>query len=480
MKILSGGSVSSNLGMASLSGVIVACQRMLTSLSLWTQVAQVSVLSPLMVVLWQAAGLASKRHSLLLGVSFLPPWLRFARGLRPSLVCASSFLWTTLAPPLLATRATHGLLLFTSLFGSSINSPWLLTSHLSLNTCRVKLTNLLTSSRVSALLIPSVGLEVRMAQLIRGARADNTLASYGTAWRRYLDFCQACQFVSLPPVYATLRHHIGCFLTWLAGTLQTSTIEVYFNGIRAQVLNETDGLIDISNDFALSRLLQGIRRTFPSSPRQKLPVLPIHLVNILSRMDTRSVTDTRDWAIFTLSFFGFLRRSETAALRVSDITFNEGYVAVSVRSSKTSRTPVQILLAQRHDDLCPVRALQRYLAHVSPSVTLGQLPLFRAVVNGRLSTNGISKSTISARLKLWVHAIGLDAVSFSAHSLRRGGATAAAMAGIPDRLIKLHGRWASDAYLIYIREPLASRLSVSSQPLDLTGTVQWREFGGQV
>ena len=48
------------------------------------------------------------------------------------------------------------------------------------------------------------------------------------------------------------------------------------------------------------------------------------------------------------------------------------------------------------------------------------------------------------------------------HSLRSGGATAAADAGIPDRLFKRHGRWSSDSARDgYVKDSLLSRLSVS-------------------
>jgi hypothetical protein len=40
--------------------------------------------------------------------------------------------------------------------------------------------------------------------------------------------------------------------------------------------------------------------------------------------------------------------------------------------------------------------------------------------------------------------IGLEKSKFGLHSLRSGGATAAAAAGINDRVFKKHGRWASD------------------------------------
>ena len=48
------------------------------------------------------------------------------------------------------------------------------------------------------------------------------------------------------------------------------------------------------------------------------------------------------------------------------------------------------------------------------------------------------------------------------HSLRGGGATAAANAGVPDRLFKRYGHWASESAKDgYVQDSLSSRLSLS-------------------
>ena len=51
---------------------------------------------------------------------------------------------------------------------------------------------------------------------------------------------------------------------------------------------------------------------------------------------------------------------------------------------------------------------------------------------------------------------------FSTHSLRAGGASAAANAGVADRLFQRHGRWKSvSAKNGYVEDSLESRLLVS-------------------
>ena len=57
----------------------------------------------------------------------------------------------------------------------------------------------------------------------------------------------------------------------------------------------------------------------------------------------------------------------------------------------------------------------------------------------------------------------LDAhTNYGLHSLRSGGASAAAQHGVSDRLISKQGRWASEsARNGYIKDSLESRLSVT-------------------
>ena len=59
--------------------------------------------------------------------------------------------------------------------------------------------------------------------------------------------------------------------------------------------------------------------------------------------------------------------------------------------------------------------------------------------------------------------IGLNEKKFGLHSLRSGGATAVANAGVSDRLFKRHGRWRSEnAKDGYVADDLKSLLSVTT------------------
>ena len=67
-------------------------------------------------------------------------------------------------------------------------------------------------------------------------------------------------------------------------------------------------------------------------------------------------------------------------------------------------------------------------------------------------------------LKGKLEELGYSSAKFGVHSLRAGGAIAAAASGMPDRLFKKHGRWRSEtAKDGYIVDPLAEHLRVTKQ-----------------
>jgi hypothetical protein len=79
----------------------------------------------------------------------------------------------------------------------------------------------------------------------------------------------------------------------------------------------------------------------------------------------------------------------------------------------------------------------------------------------------LSYSTFQKAIKVVAVHLGLDPNRYSTHSLRIGGATVMAAAGLPDYVIQLIGRWKSLAFLTYIRSNLSmftKALSVLTNP----------------
>ena len=68
-------------------------------------------------------------------------------------------------------------------------------------------------------------------------------------------------------------------------------------------------------------------------------------------------------------------------------------------------------------------------------------------------------------IKKWLLKINVSPAGYGSHSMRRGGATAAAKMHIRMHVLKRHGRWKSDAVYLYIDESTKDRLQVSEAVL---------------
>ncbi len=182
-----------------------------------------------------------------------------------------------------------------------------------------------------------------------------------------------------------------------------------------------------------------------------------------------TLMDIRTVCICLLSFAAFLRFDELANLRCSDVRVREDHVELRIRSSKTDqyRDGDLVPIARSGGKACTVAMLERYISLGGIQLDSEQY-LFRAVLKtkrGETLRGGGSKMTYTRVRELVLQklaALGLEVSRYGLHSLRAGGATAAANAGVPDRLFKRHGRWKSEtAKDGYVKDSMATRLEVS-------------------
>jgi hypothetical protein len=196
------------------------------------------------------------------------------------------------------------------------------------------------------------------------------------------------------------------------------------------------------------------KRAAPRDPR--LPITLSILVRLVTLAATQDDYQSRLFiAAATLGYFGWLRASELCGgdgvggprgLRWKNLTVKGNTLVLLIERGKTDiyhkGTEVGILPAA--GVACPVRSLIRYLA-VRPGDPQDE-DFLLVQENGTRMTIAWFRTTLKNRCA----AAGLGA-GFNAHSLRIGAAMDAAQTGMPSYLIKLRGRWRSDAYLTYIR-----------------------------
>lgn len=132
------------------------------------------------------------------------------------------------------------------------------------------------------------------------------------------------------------------------------------------------------------------------------------------------------------------------------------------------KTGQKVCTAKIFCHTCPVNILEKFLKLSNADILLNTCLdrcLFCKKSNAyRLRTDNRPISYTRARDIILdaFEKIGLDKSKFGVHSLRSGGATSAAAAGVCDRLFKKHGQWRLDrAKDGYVKENLSEKLSVT-------------------
>jgi integrase len=185
--------------------------------------------------------------------------------------------------------------------------------------------------------------------------------------------------------------------------------------------------------------VRGVRRQLGVEQRQKtaLELEPLRAVIAQIPRGTRGL---RDRALILIGWAAALRRSELAALRVSQLCFEEEGVVVWLQRSKMDQEGAGDTVAipfGADPGTCPVKALRGWLALAGNDGTV-----FRRVDRHGNIGASLTSSAIATIVRERAEAVGLEG-NFAGHSLRAGFATAAARAGRTEAAIMRHGRWKS-------------------------------------
>ena len=216
--------------------------------------------------------------------------------------------------------------------------------------------------------------------------------------------------------------------------------------------------------------LEGLQRIL-ARPVTKKTLVSVELLARIVEDASRSgsLSDLRLATACLLSFAGFLHFNELVHLRSCDIRVQEGWMLLHLPRSKTDqlRKGDKLLIARTGNPTCPVAMLECYMRRTQTPWD-DQRFLFRPICRSKgkevlKATGCISYSCLRDLFKKKLEALGMDPRVYGLHSLRAGGATAAANLGVADRLFKRHGRWRSEnAKDGYIDDSVELRLGVSS------------------
>lgn len=307
----------------------------------------------------------------------------------------------------------------------------------------------------------------RLAELLPATvlcgRADSTVTKYGYAFQRWKAWAELRSEVSVFPVSEV---HLALYLQHLSETTGSwSAAQEAVNAIGW--VSQLAGQESIVQSPLVRATLAGLKRSLAKLKVRKEPVTADMLAALVRSMGVPpSLSELRLAASCLLAFAAFLRFDELAKLRCCDIHFSEASMSVRIVSSKTDqyRQGDSVLVARTNSPTCPVAMMEKYFAQAGLSHS-SSLLVFRGITRTKhgerlRGAGGLSYTRMRELFNAKWKELGFDVKQFGLHSLRAGGASAAANAGVPDRLFKRHGRWrsetAKDGYVKDSREALMS------------------------
>ena len=236
-------------------------------------------------------------------------------------------------------------------------------------------------------------------------------------------------------------------------------------------VHATAGLPSPASSPFVCATKEGLQRSLAKPVVKKSPVTVKMLEAIVEDAQrSGALADLRLATACLLAFAGFLRFNELVSLRPCDIVVQQELATIHIARSKTDqlRKGDEVVIARTGNPTCPVTTLERYMRKTGMQWE-DQRFLFRAICSSKTGeslreSGGISYTCLREQFKKKLKELGYAPEQFGLHSLRAGGATAAANAGVPDRNFKRHGRWKSEnAKDGYVEDSLESRLGVSKQ-----------------
>ena len=263
--------------------------------------------------------------------------------------------------------------------------------------------------------------------LREAAQAPNTRVAYEKGWRCFSDYCGER---GIEPLGAAAPDLVDFFVTRAtqasAGSgkpLSLGTLAMYRSAINKRYVEGNLPSPAASEEVAAT--FRALARLLGSAPRQVKALREHHILRMLEVCEETPI-GVRNAALLAVGFGAALRRSEICALRIEDVErVGAGRMVVHIRRSKTDQAGNgQSVAVPDGRSIRPVSRLQAWMecakfhdGHVFQTMKRG----------GRPTGRPLHHSDVARLVKHYVKAIGLDPSDYSAHSLRAGFVTSAAV-----------------------------------------------------
>ena len=258
------------------------------------------------------------------------------------------------------------------------------------------------------------------------SRAASTRAKYLQHWTAFAAWCREHGHRALPADPAVVAVHLSGLA---AAGIAPQTLALRMAAIGHAHRQAGEAIPHkVRGGTVILDVLAGARRTWGRLPDRKAAADSDVIWAMLHEIKGDTLKAVRDRALLSFGMVSCMRRSEIAALDLSDLLRVPEGLRITIRRSKSDQEGAGATIAiPTGRRLKPVQHLEAWLERAV--VTDG--PLFRRLsqCGRRVLPDRMSDRSVAEIVKARAKAAGLDPAAFAGHSLRAGFLTSAARAG---------------------------------------------------
>ncbi|KAJ6451691.1 hypothetical protein DFH09DRAFT_964839 [Mycena vulgaris] len=306
--------------------------------------------------------------------------------------------------------------------------------------------------------VPEVDL-INVTNILSYSWADGTLETYGSGLLVYHCFCDSRSIADVhrAPTSADL---LAAFLAAAAGSYAGKTLEGYLSGVRAW--HTIHGMHWAPVKAECDALIRAAAALQPKSATKKRRPYTVDIITILlTHLDPDAPLDASVGSCLTTGFYSAARLGELTvktldgfdpAIHVKPSNVREEtdprgleMTVLGLPWTKSKPSGEDIFYATQNNATDPRRSFANYLRVNAPPANSH---LFSYVHKG--ARRPLTKSAFITRIHKAFKAAKLEPLQ--GHGIRIGATLFYLLRGTPFDVVKTIGRWASDAFLLYLRK----------------------------
>jgi integrase len=285
-----------------------------------------------------------------------------------------------------------------------------------------------------------------------------------------------CLLAGFSPWPVTLRAVIYFCVDYVLRGNSPATLCSVLSRLKRHCLEQGWTWLNSTQWFYVRAVRQGLRRLYQEEPTRATACTLAIIQGMLEVVSAANTIEFMTFVMIVVAHNGLLRGGELRDIKVGDLRWdNTERTRCSIRIGKSKTNQFGKPDWVPYEDWHPTSAvafLRAYVAMLNLDNQSPEAPLFPHDPTSVMGWRCQSRATFSRRFRSLLARAGFEPKNYSGHSFRSGGATDLFNGRCRPHMIKLQGRWLSDAIWIYVRDcPEFRRSEVSAAFARVYGTV---------